>query len=312
MNIEYYIGQLLYRHQCVTVPAFGAFLTETQSAQLLDGTNSFYPPKKVISFNFYLKNNDGLLANHIAQSKKIDYETAVQEINKEVELWKSGLQNNQNIILKNIGTIGLNFQGNLVFEPSNQVNFFTDAFGLSNFIAPKIKRELLEKEVEIVQEKETIVLVPTQKEGNSYLKYAAVFMVGLGTIGFFGNNFYQNQQLEQAQIVENQVQKEVQNKIQEATFFIKSPLPNVTLAIKEVDMNYHIVAGAFRNERNAQRIFEKLSNLGFKARRIEKNNFGLFPVLFGSYPTYLDAQKALQEIRKTESPEAWLMIKDLK
>jgi hypothetical protein len=312
MNIEYYIGQLLYRHQCVTVPAFGAFLTEIQSAQLLDGTNSFYPPKKVISFNFYLKNNDGLLANHIAQSKKIDYETAVQEINKEVELWKNGLQNNQNIILKNIGTIGLNFQGNLVFEPSNQVNFFTDAFGLSNFIAPKIKRELLEKEVEIVQEKETIVLVPTQKEGNSYLKYAAVFMVGLGTIGFFGNNFYQNQQLEQAQIVENQVQKEVQNKIQEATFFIKSPLPNVTLAIKEVDMNYHIVAGAFRNERNAQRIFEKLSNLGFKARRVEKNNFGLFPVLFGSYPTYLDAQKALQEIRKTESPEAWLMIKDLK
>jgi len=312
MNIEYYIGQLLYRHQCVTVPAFGAFLTEIQSAQLLDGTNSFYPPKKVISFNFYLKNNDGLLANHIAQSKKIDYETAVQEINKEVELWKSGLQNNQNIILKNIGTIGLNFQGNLVFEPSNQVNFFTDAFGLSNFIAPKIKRELLEKEVEIVQEKETIVLVPTQKEGNSYLKYAAVFMIGLGTIGFFGNNFYQNQQLEQAQIVENQVQKEVQNKIQEATFFIKSPLPNVTLAIKETDMNYHIVAGAFRNERNAQRIFEKLSNLGFKARRIEKNNFGLFPVLFGSYPTYLDAQKALQEIRKTESPEAWLMIKDLK
>jgi hypothetical protein len=312
MNIEYYIGQLLYRHQCVTVPAFGAFLTEIQSAQLLDGTNSFYPPKKVISFNFYLKNNDGLLANHIAQSKKIDYETAVQEINKEVELWKSGLQNNQNIILKNIGTIGLNFQGNLVFEPSNQVNFFTDAFGLSNFIAPKIKRELLEKEVEIVQEKETIVLVPTQKEGNSYLKYAAVFMVGLGTIGFFGNNFYQNQQLEQAQIVENQVQKEVQNKIQEATFFIKSPLPNVTLAIKETDMNYHVVAGAFRNERNAQRIFEKLSNLGFKARRIEKNNFGLFPVLFGSYPTYLDAQKALQEIRKTESPEAWLMIKDLK
>ena len=312
MNIESYIGQLLYRHQCVTVPAFGAFLTEIQSAQLLDGTNSFYPPKKVISFNFYLKNNDGLLANHIAQSKKIDYETAVQEINKEVELWKSGLQNNQNIILKNIGTIGLNFQGNLVFEPSNQVNFFTDAFGLSNFIAPKIKRELLEKEVEIVQEKETIVLVPAQKEGKSYLKYAAVFMVGLGTIGFFGNNFYQNQQLEQAQIVENQVQKEVQNKIQEATFFIKSPLPNVTLAIKEVDMNYHIVAGAFRNERNAQRIFEKLSNLGFKARRIEKNNFGLFPVLFGSYPTYLDAQKALQEIRKTESPEAWLMIKDLK
>lgn len=312
MNIEYYIAQLLYRYQCITVPGFGAFLTEIQSAQLLDGTSSFYPPKKVISFNFYLKNNDGLLANHIAQSKKIDYESAVQEIKKEVELWKNGLQNNQKVILKNIGSIGLNFQGNLVFEPSNQINYFTDAFGLCNFIAPKIKREILEKEVNIVEEKETIVFVANHKEGNSYLKYAAIFVVGLGTIGFFGNNFYQNQQLEQSQIVENQVQKEVQNKIQEATFFIKSPLPNVTLTVKETDMNYHIVAGAFRNEKNAQRIFEKLSNLGFKARRIEKNKFGLFPVLFGSYPTYTDAQKALSEIHKTQSPEAWLMIKDLK
>lgn len=312
MNIEYFIAQLLYRYQCVTVPGFGAFLTEIQSAQLLDGTNSFYPPKKLISFNFYLKNNDGLLANHIAQSKKIDYETAVQEIKKEVELWKNGLQNNQNVVLKNIGTIGLNFQGNLVFEPSNQINYFTDAFGLSNFISPKIKRAVLEKEIEIVEEKETILLVPDQKRRNSYLKYAAIFVVGLGTIGFFGNNFYRNQQLEQSQIVESQVQKEVQNKIQEATFFIKSPLPNVILSVKEAEMNYHIVAGAFRNERNAQRIFEKLSNLGFKARRIEKNNFGLFPVLFGSYQTYLDAQKALKEIRKTQSPEAWLMIKDLK
>ena len=312
MNIEYYIAQLLYRYQCVTIPGFGAFLTEIQSAQLLDGTNSFYPPKKVISFNFYLKNNDGLLANHIAQIKKIDYESAVQEIKKEVELWKNGLQNNQKVILKNIGSINLNFQGNLVFEPFGQINYFTDAFGLSNFISPKIKREIAEKEVDIAEEKATIVFVPDHKERNSYLKYAAIFVVGLGTIGFFGNNFYQNQQLEQSQIVENQIQKEVQNKIQEATFFIKSPLPNVTLTVKETDMKYHIVAGAFRNQRNAQRIFEKLSNLGFKARRIEKNKFGLFPVLFGSYPTYTEAQKALSEIHKTQSPEAWMMIKDLK
>lgn len=312
MNIEDYIAQLLYRYQCVTVPGFGAFLTEIQSAELLDGTNTFYPPKKLISFNFYLKNNDGLLANHIAQLKKIDYETAVQEIKNEVVLWKNGLEDNQNIILKNIGTIGLNFQGNLVFDPSNQINYFTEAFGLNNFIAPKIKRNILEKEIETAEVKETILFVPNHKESKPYLKYAAFFVVGLGTIGFFGNNFYQNQKLEQSKIVENQVQKEVQNKIQEATFFIKSPLPNVTLSVKETEMNYHIVAGAFRNERNAQRIFEKLSNLGFKARRIQKNNFGLFPVLFGSYPTYLEAQKALSEIHKTQSPEAWLLIKDLK
>jgi len=34
MKIEQYISRLLYRYQCVTVPGFGAFLTEIQPAQL--------------------------------------------------------------------------------------------------------------------------------------------------------------------------------------------------------------------------------------------------------------------------------------
>ena len=51
MKIEQYISQLLYRYQCVTVPGFGAFLTEFQSAQLDENSHSFYPPKKMISFN---------------------------------------------------------------------------------------------------------------------------------------------------------------------------------------------------------------------------------------------------------------------
>jgi len=109
--------------------------------------------------------------------------------------------------------------------------------------------------------------------------------------------------------VEIQVQKEVQNKIQEATFFIKNPLPNVTLTVKESEMSFHVVAGAFRKESNAERIFEKLSNEGFKARRLEKNRFGLFPVLFGSYPTYAEAHEAMLTIRETKAAEAWLMIK---
>ena len=46
MKIEPYIAQLLYRYQCVTVPGFGAFLTEIQSAQLIESSNSFFPPKK--------------------------------------------------------------------------------------------------------------------------------------------------------------------------------------------------------------------------------------------------------------------------
>ena len=107
------------------------------------------------------------------------------------------------------------------------------------------------------------------------------------------------------------MQKQVQNKIQEATFFIKSPIPAVTLSVKEAKLSYHIMAGAFREEENAQKIFEKLSELGYKARRIPQNKYGLFPVLYGSYATYAEAEKAKQEIQKNQNPDAWMLIESL-
>ena len=39
MNLEYHISQLLYRYQCVTIPGFGAFLTDYQSAQWHEPSN---------------------------------------------------------------------------------------------------------------------------------------------------------------------------------------------------------------------------------------------------------------------------------
>lgn len=311
MKIEHYLSQLLYRYQCVTVPGFGAFLTEIQSAQINVDGNSFYPPKKLVSFNSYLKNNDGLLANHISLIEKISYESAVQNIQKEVARWKTTLQNNQNVSLANIGTLSLNFEGNLVFEASNQTNYFTASFGLSSFVSPIIKRESFTEETTAVEEDNVIDFIPESHSQRAYLKYAAVFVIGLGSAGFFGNNYYQDHIEQQTALVQTEVQKEVQNKIQEATFFIKSPIPNVTLTVKETKMPYHIVAGAFRNEKNAQKIYERLSQQGYNAKRIEKNKFGLYPVLYGSYANYAEAQKAMADIHKTQSKEAWLMIKDL-
>jgi hypothetical protein len=308
MKMEHYIGQLLYRYQCVTVPGFGAFLTEIIPAQINQEANGFYPPKKLVSFNSYLKNNDGLLASHISQQESISYENAVQNIQKEVSLWKNALENSQSLLLNNIGMISLNSEGSLVFENTGNVNYHTASFGLSSLISPIIKRETITLVIEKQEEKEVTSLVPRANWRFNHAKYAAVLVTVLGTAGFFGNSYYQNQIVSETQLVQSEVQKAVQQKIQEATFFIQNPLPDVILTVKEQKLPYHIVAGAFREEKNAQRIFERLSNSGFKARRLEKNKFGLFPVLYGSYSTYTEAQNALSEIHKSQSPDAWLMI----
>lgn len=311
MNIEPYIAQLLYRYQCVTVPGFGAFLTEIQSAQLIESSNSFFPPKKMISFNGYLKNNDGLLANHIAQAEKTSYEYAISAIQYEVFNWKKALQENGLFSIKNVGNFSLNADKNLIFTPYDQTNYLTNSFGLSAFVSPMVKRELFEQKIEALEEDEVIVFTPERRRTSVYLKYAAIFVLGLGLIGAVAYPIYQQQIANETIIVEQSVQKQVQNKIQEATFFIKNPIPAVTLTVKEEKMSYHIMAGAFREERNAQKAFERLSDQGYKARRIPQNKYGLFPVLYGSYATFPEAERAKQEIQKTVNPDAWILVESL-
>ena len=311
MKIENYIAQLLYRYQCVTVPGFGAFLTEIQSAQLVESAHSFFPPKKLISFNAYLKNNDGLLANHIAQTEKTSYEYAVSAIQYEVFNWKKTLQETGIFSIKNVGDFRLNADSNLIFTPSEQTNYLSSSFGLSPFVSPLVKRELFEQQLEALEETETIQLVPEHKNKYSFLKYAAVFVLGLGLTATVGYPIYQNEIETQKIIVETDVQRQVQNKIQEATFFIESPIPAVTLTVKEGKLPYHIMAGAFRDETNAQRVFENLSEKGYKAKRIERNKYGLYPVLYGSFTTYAEAEKLKNEIRAKENPQAWILIESL-
>lgn len=312
MKIEQYISQLLYRHQCVTVPGFGAFLTEIQSAHLHENTHSFYPPKKLISFNPHLKNNDGLLANHIATAEKTTYENAVASIESEVVIWKSILQVNERFTLKNVGELYLNSEKNMVFTPSENINYLKESFGLNSFVSPAVKRETYKLEAEIIEEKAPIIFTPEARaKSRPYLKYAAIFVLALTATGSIGYKLHENHVAEQTLIVESAVEKQVQNKIQEATFLISTPIPSVTLTVKEEKLAYHIVAGVFSNEENAQKAYLDLVNSGFKARRIAPNRHGNFPVLYGSYATYAEAQQAKTEIRKSTNPDAWLMVKEL-
>jgi cell division protein FtsN len=61
------------------------------------------------------------------------------------------------------------------------------------------------------------------------------------------------------------------------------------------------MAGAFREEKNADKIFKRLSKLGYKAKRIEANKYGLYPVLYGSYATYAEADKAKRNSENGQS-----------
>ena len=102
MQLSYYISNLLYRYDCVVVPDFGAFLAHKISAEVHENTNSFYPPKKRLSFNAQLQSNDGVLANHISEIEDISYENALSKIAKQVATLKKRLETKEKVYVQKI------------------------------------------------------------------------------------------------------------------------------------------------------------------------------------------------------------------
>jgi hypothetical protein len=308
MQLETYISDLLYRYECVTVPEFGAFLTQRSSATINVSTHAFYPPKKTISFNEQIQKNDGLLAHYIADIEKIPFEVANEKIQKRVKILKALLTQGETLTFNNIGDIIFNNEGKIQFEPSCNHNYLTDAFGLSQFVSPTITREVYKETAKTFEKEIPVAFTPEKRKSIPYFRYAAVALIALTLGGFVASNYYVNQIETHNQLAQEKAFQQLDNKIQQATFVIENPLPAVTFNVTKQTGNYHIVAGAFRLEENCDKKIEELISEGFKARKIGVNKYGLHEVVYGSYETAEEALIALRDIRKTSNEDAWLKV----
>ncbi|MDG1731332.1 MAG: SPOR domain-containing protein [Algibacter sp.] len=310
MQLETYISDLLYRYECVTIPEFGAFLTQYVSATIDDTSNTFHAPKKTVSFNEQIQQNDGLLAHYIADVEKIPFEVANKKIAKRVKLLKSYLTEGETLTFKNIGEIVFNKEGKVLFEPTYHLNYLTDSFGLSQFVTPAVTREVYKRDVQAIEKAIPIAVTPEKRKSKSYLKYAAVALIALTLGGLVTSKIYVDKIEEHNQLAQEQATQELDSKIQQATFNL-NPLPAITLNVTKQTGNYHIVAGAFRIEENCDKKVKQLKADGFSARKIGANKYGLHQVAYASYEGRLDALKALRNIKRAHNREAWLLVQKL-
>ncbi len=140
-KITPHISYLLYRHDCVIVPGFGGFVANYQGARIHPTQHTFSPPSKHIAFNRSLQNNDGLLANRIAEAENISYPEANLSIAREIEGWNKELESTRRLDLEQIGVLHYDIEKNLRFEAETKVNYLLDSFGLIEVQSPAVKRE---------------------------------------------------------------------------------------------------------------------------------------------------------------------------
>ena len=337
MKMETYISDLLYRHDCVIIPRFGGLITNYRSAQIHPVSHTFHPPSKSIRFNVNLQEDDGLLANYVSSCESISFASAQSKIERFVFSIQNDLEHKKEARLPKIGILSVDLNGKLSFEPDTKVNYLPDAFGLEAIQSPAIHRK--SKGIDVSKQiYRSAKSIQTQKTSFNW-KVAAVLipLIGLSTyVSFqqeaisdkYANYAYLNPFKEKPasvyvpraiEVKEKTIElketkittkpKRVVETVKENTEVkAKKTIPTPSVKSTFVSKPFHLVAGCFSSELNANNLVAKLKTEGFEASIIGQNENGLFRVAFQSY---FSRELAVSEMKKLKDSgkSTWLLKK---
>lgn len=313
MQLTRYIQELLYQHECVTIPCFGAFLTRSFEARV-SANGTFSPPRKEVNFNQLLIANDGVLAHYYAQKETVSYEQALRLIEKEVSSWKRRLQT-QTLRFPGVGEIRLNKTRKIEFIPWGKVNFDLNSFGLSSFQRNPLNKTTTLNIMEN-SNKEDLMFTPEKKKATSkkspVLRYAAVGLIGVALLS--AAYYFSDQYVTQERILaQEKAQQQIEKNVQEATFdlgtlnAVEVNVAATPAVITPDQMYYSVIAGSFRSINNAEKKLSQLIDEGYPAALAQANPDGLYRVAYGRYDTKKEAINMLYFLKYTLEEDAWYL-----
>lgn len=336
-SVAEHINQLLFDHECVVVPGFGAFLTRYYPAEINPATHMMRPPSRRVYFNPRLRENDGLLAKSLSLAAGQTYSTALDTIETEVQNWKKQLQTGEKLRLPGIGKLYRDNADRLQFSPSLENNFQRSSYGLNIFRTPAIEREAvirknIQKSIDrhvssaskaepVAAKKRTFgwaaVLGPFIFAGIVGAAYYAIRSQAIDQwAGMPGASPTPTEQVESgettaqpAEIIEEN--PEVTRESAPASAPEESNLPEETAAPEKDEIPvsafypFHIVVGSFKEERNASQYLQQLKAMGYDAY-LASDAGSFHRVAVGNFASKATAQQALSGVRQNLNAGAWI------
>jgi len=308
-KIEHYISNLLYIHDCVIIPGFGGFVGNKKSAYIHPVSGIIYPTSKALLFNKNLIQNDGLLVTHIAKEEELDLLEITNLIEGFVQKIQKELKNRSAFKLQKVGTFTRGNEGNISFTQDKNYNYNLASFGMeANHKSKKVER--------IISEEDIIVKTIKQKDFKKTLKKAAAVLIpliGLSLIGITQEEnitdiYNQMANLNPFTTSKNEIVKEAPAKEIKVPIaeIIETEKAEIVIPIITEQHTYYIIAGAFAEQKNANKLLQKLKRWNYDASIVEGGN--LMRVSYNSFQNREDALLALAEIRK-DNKSAWLLTK---
>ena len=332
-----YIKHLLKFHDCVIIPGLGGLISHYEPAKRSLSTSTISPPSKKIAFNPSLRQNDGLLINHIMIKEGLTYkqsEEAVTEFKVEVE---KSLQATGSYLFMAIGRLSYDEQKSLQFFPIIKENLLINSFGLSRVVAQPIHRlkEAYEESnateftkvieltpVEIEEEQHDDIEIPIYKPW--YFRTAAavglIFLMMTAGINLYQGDISSEQfsflpkintttelseglQLNNALYELNEPSKEdfnlYNNVIVEKTNIISNS--SVTSNNK-----FYIIIGSFLNETRMNKEIANMQSKNFNVTTLQgPKGYTRVALVFSENNVVKSTQ--LKEVRKNVNSEAWML-----
>ena len=269
-TVEHYISELLFLHDCVILPNFGGFVGNAQSAKLNKITGVLSPPSKQILFNANLKTNDGLLITHISNQEGITQENAKNEVANYATKITAKLDGSKVLRIDKIGLFTLGREGNIIFLQDSTSNYSLDAFGMKATHNKTVERET------IVEEKVAATIKSIRSQSNNprtFLKAAAVIipLIALSYISITQQDRINTVYTQMASLnpFENTaIEKPITEVITEINIEVE-PSPIAEIIKEEIAPNiipekmYYIIAGAFAEQKNADKMIAKLKKWNY-------------------------------------------------
>jgi hypothetical protein len=291
-----------------------------------DGT--FLPPLRTLGFNPRLTMNDSLLVQSYIEAFDISYPEALRRIEAEVEELRQHLESEDCYELNGLGTLRLNNDGNLEFEPCEAGILTPDFYGLSTFElmplateepkATESNEETLD-ETELTEEPaDSAITIKMSWLRNAVAVAAAVLAFFMISTPISNNNatldvqqsaFFKLPQHHASQdddALNPSTSATDSTTCQEESIKASEDIVEETIATP----TYTIVMASQVTQRNAEIFIAQLNKAEYtKARLQTSSKTNMLRVVYGTYNSQEEAIDSLRSLRKQSKQfsDAWVL-----
>lgn len=338
-----HIAGLLADHDCVIVPALGAFLASREPAKVDVSGRRLLPPRRRIAFNVFLRQNDGLLAQRLVETEHFTYPEAVRH----VEHFASGvirkLENGEEFNIARVGILSMGSDAAIRFAPESESSLDPDCFGLTPVAIPH--RDLAASRKSTEASPEPLSVPKNRKtQQRSLAKYQLQQLLSAaavaGALLWFSFNVYLvtrdggqqaampsldsvrpdviiNDAAQQPKVLEKSEAKPETIYVASVAP-VKSPEPAPEVRSPDVkpqepapqsvssnNQHYFVIAGAFRQPGNAETLVRELQGRGFTNARVIDTVGALLYVCYDGFADANAAEAMLTDLRSRQE-KGWI------